>query len=44
MTLDLWKEKIAFMDADWIAKADATGLDGAALLEDFKATVAKFSK
>lgn len=42
--LDKWKERIAFMNADWIAKADAAGLDGAALLEDFKATVAKYSK
>lgn len=39
-----WKEKIAFMDAAWIEKANAAGLDGAALLEDFKATVAKYSK
>ena len=41
--LDKWKEKIAFMNADWIAKADAAGFDGAALLEDFKATVEKYS-
>ena len=38
-----WQEKIAFMDAAWIEKANAAGLDGAALLEDFKATVAKFA-
>ncbi len=42
--LDKWKERIAFMNADWIAKADAAGLDGAALLEDFKTTVAKYSE
>jgi len=42
--LQKWKDKIAFMDAAWIEKADAAGLDGAALLEDFKATVAKYSK
>lgn len=41
--LEKWKEKIAFMNADWVEKANAAGLDGAALLEDFKATVAKFS-
>ena len=41
--LERWKEKIAFMDAAWIEKADAAGLDGAALLEDFKATVAKYA-
>lgn len=39
-----WKETIAFMDADWIAKADAAGLDGAALLEDLKMTMAKYAK
>ncbi len=39
-----WKEKIAFMDAAWIEKADAAGLDGAALLEDLRATMAKYSK
>jgi TRAP-type C4-dicarboxylate transport system substrate-binding protein len=38
-----WADKIAFMDADWIAKADAAGLDGAALLEDLRATIAKYS-
>lgn len=38
-----WKEKIAFMDAAWIEKANAAGLDGAAMLEDFKATVAKYA-
>lgn len=42
--LKLWKEKIAFMDADWIKKADAAGLDGKALLADLKATIAKYSK
>ena len=41
--LERWKEKIAFMNAAWIEKANAAGLDGAALLEDFEATVAKFS-
>lgn len=39
-----WKEKIAFMNDDWIKKADKAGLDGAALLKDLKATIAKYSK
>ncbi len=38
-----WKETIEFMNADWIAKADAAGLDGAALLADLKATMAKYA-
>lgn len=38
-----WKEKIDFMNDDWIAKADAAGLDGAALLEDLRATMAKYA-
>lgn len=38
-----WAEKIEFMNADWIAKADAAGLDGAALLEDLRATMAKYA-
>lgn len=41
--LDRWKEKIAFMNDDWIKKADDAGLDGKALLEDLKATIAKYS-
>ncbi|WP_299418049.1 TRAP transporter substrate-binding protein, partial [uncultured Sulfitobacter sp.] len=41
--LEKWAAKIAFMDADWIAKADAAGLDGTALLADLKATIAKYS-
>ncbi len=39
-----WAEKIAFMNDDWIKKADAAGLDGAALLEDLRATMAKYAK
>ncbi|MCP4071705.1 MAG: TRAP transporter substrate-binding protein [Hyphomicrobiales bacterium] len=38
-----WKTKIDFMNADWIKKADAVGLDGAALLADLKATMAKYA-
>ena len=41
--LERWKEKIAFMNDAWIEKANAAGLDGAALLADFKATVEKYS-
>lgn len=39
-----WGEKIAFMNDDWIAKADKAGLDGKALLADLKATIAKYAK
>lgn len=42
--LKRWAEKIAFMNDDWIKKANDAGLDGKALLEDLKATIAKFSK
>ncbi|MCF6233501.1 MAG: TRAP transporter substrate-binding protein [Rhodobacteraceae bacterium] len=38
-----WAEKIEFMNTAWIEKADAAGLDGAALLDDLKATMAKYS-
>lgn len=39
-----WKEKIAFMDDEWIAQMKKKGLDGKALLDDLRATVAKYSK
>jgi TRAP-type C4-dicarboxylate transport system substrate-binding protein len=38
-----WAERVEFMNTDWIAKANAQGHDGAALLADLKATVAKYS-
>ena len=38
-----WSEQISFMEADWIGRADARGLDGAALLEDLKATFSKYN-
>lgn len=38
-----WKEKASFMDSDWIKKANDAGLDGTALLEDLRATIAKFA-
>ncbi len=41
--LERWKEKIAFMDAAWVEKADAAGHDGAALLDALKATIAKYA-
>ncbi|MFD0916076.1 TRAP transporter substrate-binding protein [Pseudahrensia aquimaris] len=39
-----WKEKVAFMNEDWIKRADDAGLDGKALLADLIATVEKYSK
>lgn len=41
--LEAWKAKIAFMNDVWIEKANEAGLDGAALLEDLRATMAKYS-
>ena len=38
-----WAEQISFMEADWIGRADARGLDGAALLDDLKATFSKYN-
>ena len=39
-----WAEKIAFMNEDWIKKANDAGLDGKALLDDLKATMEKYSR
>lgn len=39
-----WAEKIEFMNGAWIEKANAAGLDGAALLEDLRATMTKYSQ
>ncbi|MFK7997921.1 MAG: TRAP transporter substrate-binding protein [Granulosicoccus sp.] len=39
-----WTDKVAFMDGEWIKKADEAGLDGAALLDDLKATIAKYAE
>ena len=39
-----WAEKIAFMNDDWIETANKAGLDGPALLEDLRATIAKYEK
>lgn len=39
-----WKEKISFMDDEWIAAMKKKGVDGKKLLDDLKATVAKYSK
>ena len=41
--LAIWKEKIAFMNDDWIKMANGRGHDGAALLKDLNATVKKLS-
>ena len=41
--LTRWADQISFMEADWIGRADARGLDGAALLDDLKATFGKYN-
>ena len=41
--LERWAERVAFMNDGWIEKANARGLDGAALLADLKETIAKYS-
>ena len=41
--LERWKEQIAFMNDVWIETANAAGLDGAALLEDLRATIARYT-
>ena len=41
--LALWKEKIAFMNDDWIEMANKRGHDGKALLDDLIDTMKKFS-
>ena len=41
--LERWRTKIAFMNDEWIKKANANGWDGKALLEDLRATMEKFS-
>ncbi len=38
-----WKEKVAFVEDDWVALANERGQDGAALLADLKATVEKYA-
>ena len=38
-----WRDKIAFMNDDWIKMANGRGHDGAALLKDLNATVKKIS-
>ncbi len=39
----LWAERVQIVTEDWLAKAKAAGLDGPALLDDLKATIAKYS-
>lgn len=41
--LENWRNKIQFMDSDWIKKAKDQGWDGAALLADLRATMKKFA-
>ena len=41
--LEAWATKIAFMNDVWIKKANDAGLDGKALLDDLRATIAKYS-
>ena len=38
-----WAEKLTFVEEDWVKLANERGHDGAALLEDLKATIAKYS-
>ncbi len=39
-----WKDKIAFMNGDWVKKANDAGLDGEALLADLIATMEKYAQ
>ncbi|MBV0911682.1 TRAP transporter substrate-binding protein [Anianabacter salinae] len=41
--LAIWRERVAFMNDDWIALANEQGQDGAALLDDLRATIAKYA-
>ncbi len=41
--LENWRNKIQFMNSDWVKKADDQGWDGAALLADLRATMKKFA-
>ncbi len=38
-----WAEKVAFVEDEWVALATERGHDGAALLDDLKATIAKYA-
>ncbi len=41
--LERWRDKISFMNGDWIKKANDAGYDGKALLSDLRATMNKFA-
>ncbi|MFQ5953773.1 MAG: TRAP transporter substrate-binding protein [Kiloniellales bacterium] len=41
--LENWRNKIQFMDSDWVKKAKDEGWDGEALLSDLRATMKKFA-
>ncbi|MEE8436323.1 MAG: TRAP transporter substrate-binding protein [bacterium] len=42
--MDRWREKIRFMSEEWVAKANAAGQDGRALLDDLIAIIKKNSR
>ncbi|MAG97413.1 MAG: ABC transporter substrate-binding protein [Rhodospirillaceae bacterium] len=42
--LGRWRQKISFMDQDWIKKVNAKGWNGEALLKDLKATMKKYGQ
>ena len=41
--VDRWRETVAFMEDEWIEKANAEGWDGSALLADLRATIEKYA-
>jgi TRAP-type C4-dicarboxylate transport system substrate-binding protein len=41
---DKWRDKVEFMNADWIKKAKALGYDGDKLLADLRAAIKKHAK
>ncbi len=42
--LGRWRQKISFMNQDWIKKVNAKGWNGEALLKDLKATMKKYGQ
>ena len=42
--VDLWREAAAGIEAKWIEDMNGQGFDGAALVEDAKALIAKYSQ
>lgn len=39
-----WAERLTFVEADWLALANERGHDGQALLDDLRATIARYSE